>query len=186
MLAGNYIRKLLIVLLFRISFRMAKKFGGRRRNYITKLARIVVAYLVRNCQKQICLLKELLYQIALARIAVASVVRNCKNRLAAEGIISESSLQFISQFFFLTTAKYEVLARGSIPESSLEFMLQVLLEPRKQSTYCIRMLTRIHVAIFLRTATKNKKLLAGGIQSESSRSNCDIANLDTTAKKNTM
>jgi len=76
---------------------MAKKFGGRRRNYITKLARIVVAYLVRN-----------------------------------------------------------------------------------------RKLPRIHVAIFLRTATKNKKLLAGGIQSESSRSNCDIANLDTTAKKNTM
>jgi hypothetical protein len=35
----------------------------------------------------------------------------------------------------------------------------------------------------LRTATKNKKLLAGGIQSESSRSNCDVANLDTTAKK---
>jgi hypothetical protein len=78
MLTGNYIRKLLIVLLFRISFRMAKKFGGRRRNYITKLARIVVAYLVRNCQKQICLLKELLYQITLARIAVASVVRNRK------------------------------------------------------------------------------------------------------------
>jgi hypothetical protein len=68
-------------------------------------------------------------------------------------------------------------------ESSLEFMLQVLLEPRKQSTYCIRMLARIHVAIFLRTATKNKKLLAGGIQSESSRSNCDVANLVTTAKK---
>ncbi len=76
-----------------------------------------------------------------------------------------------------------MLARGSIPESSLEFMLQVLLEPRKQSTYCIRMLARIHVAIFLRTATKNKKLLAGGIQSESSRSNCDVANLVTTAKK---
>jgi len=45
------------------------------------------------------------------------------------------------------------------------------------------MLARIHVAIFLRTATKNKKLLAGGIQSESSRSNCDVANLVTTAKK---
>jgi hypothetical protein len=79
---------------------MAKKIGGRRRNYITKLARIAVAYLVRNCQKQICLLKELLYQIALARIAVASVVRNYENKLAAEGIISESSLQFMSQFFF--------------------------------------------------------------------------------------
>jgi len=37
-LAGDYIRKLSIVLLFRISFRMAKKIGGQRRNYITKLA----------------------------------------------------------------------------------------------------------------------------------------------------
>jgi hypothetical protein len=45
------------------------------------------------------LLKELLYQKALARIAVASVVSNCKNKLAAEGIISESSLEFMSQFF---------------------------------------------------------------------------------------
>jgi hypothetical protein len=32
---------------------MAKKIGGRRRNYITKLAQIAVAYLVRNYQKQI-------------------------------------------------------------------------------------------------------------------------------------
>jgi hypothetical protein len=35
-------------------------------------------------------------------------------------------------------------------------------------------------SIFLRTATKNKKLLAGGIQSESSRPNCNVANLVTT------
>jgi hypothetical protein len=85
--------------------------------------------------------------------------------------------------FFCNNWKNEVLARGSILESSLEFMLQVLLEPRKQSTYCIGMLVRIHVIIFFRTATKNKKLLAGGIQSENSRSNCDVANLVTTAKK---
>jgi phosphoribosylformimino-5-aminoimidazole carboxamide ribonucleotide (ProFAR) isomerase len=45
------------------------------------------------------------------------------------------------------------------------------------------MFTQIHVVIFWRTATKNKKLFAGGIQSESSRSNCHVANLDTTAKK---
>ncbi len=57
-------------------------------------------------------------------------------------------------------------------------MLQVLLEPRKQSTHCIKMLARIHVANVFRTATKNKKLLAGGIQLE--------ANLVTTAKKNIM
>jgi len=101
---------------------MAKKISGWKRNYITKLARIAVAYLVRNCQKQICLLKELLYQIALARIVVASVVRKC------------CSLEFMSQFFW-------------------------------------------------RTTTKNKKLLVGGIQSESSRSNCHVANLDTTTKK---
>jgi hypothetical protein len=74
--------------------------------------------------------------------------------------------------FFCNNWKNEVLARGSIPESSLEFMLQVLLEPRKQSTYCIGMLARIHVTIFFRTATKNKKLFAGGIQSESTQSNC--------------
>jgi hypothetical protein len=41
----------------------------------------------------------------------------------------------------------------------------------------------LELAIFLRTATKNKKLLAGGILSESSRPNCDVANLVTTAKK---
>jgi hypothetical protein len=44
----------------------------------------------------------------------------------------------------------------------------------------------IHVANVFRIATKNKKLLVGGIQSESSRSNCDVANLVTTAKKNIM
>jgi hypothetical protein len=41
----------------------------------------------------------------------------------------------------------------------------------------------IHVANVFRTTTKNKKLLAGGIQSKSSRSNCDVTNLVTTAKK---
>jgi hypothetical protein len=45
------------------------------------------------------------------------------------------------------------------------------------------MLARIHVANVFRTTTKNKKLLVGGIQSESSRLNCDVANLVTTAKK---
>jgi hypothetical protein len=40
------------------------------------------------------------------------------------------------------------------------------------------MLARIHVANVFRTATKNKKLLAGGIQLE--------ANIVTTAKKNIM
>jgi len=44
----------------------------------------------------------------------------------------------------------------------------------------------IHVANVFRTATKNKKLLAGGIQSKSSRSNCDVVNLVTIAKKNIM
>jgi hypothetical protein len=44
----------------------------------------------------------------------------------------------------------------------------------------------IHVVNVFRTITKNKKLLAGGIQSESSRSNCDVTNLVTTAKKNIM
>jgi hypothetical protein len=44
-----------------------------------------------------------LYLKALDRIA--SVVRNYKNKLAAKGIISESSLEFMSQFFFVTTEK---------------------------------------------------------------------------------
>jgi hypothetical protein len=37
--------------------------------------------------------------------------------------------------------------------------------------------------MFLELQPKIKKLLAGGIQSESSRSNCDVTNLVTTAKK---
>jgi hypothetical protein len=45
------------------------------------------------------------------------------------------------------------------------------------------MFARIHVANVFGTTTKNKKLLAGGIQSESFHSNCDVANLVITAKK---
>jgi hypothetical protein len=37
--------------------------------------------------------------------------------------------------------------------------------------------------MFLELQPKIKNLLAGGIQSKSSRSNCDVANLVTTAKK---
>jgi len=48
--------------------------------------------------------------------------------------------------------------------------------------YCKGKAQLIHVANVFRTATKNKKLLAGGIQSESSRANCNVANLVTTAK----
>jgi len=48
------------------------------------------------------------------------------------------------------------------------------------------MLARIHVANVFGTTTKNKKLLAGGIQLESFRSNCDVANLVITAKKNNV
>jgi hypothetical protein len=48
------------------------------------------------------------------------LLETAKTKLAAEGIISESSLEFMWQFFFVTTAKNEVLARGSIPESSID------------------------------------------------------------------
>jgi hypothetical protein len=51
--------------------------------------------LVRKLRKQSAGWK--LYPKALDRIA--SVVRNYKNKLAAEGIISESSLEFMLQFF---------------------------------------------------------------------------------------
>jgi hypothetical protein len=53
---------------------------------------------------------------------------------------------------------------------------------RQQEKNLKQEIVKISLNVF-RTATKNKKPLAGGIQSESSRSNCDVANLVTTAKK---
>ncbi len=139
----------------------------------SSLARIAVAYLVRNCKNKFAcwrnyyirkLSPELLLQVLLATAKTNWRLKELYHKARSNSCRN----------FLVTTAKNEVLARGSILESSIEFMLQALLEPRKQSTYCVRMLARIHVANFLRTATKNKKLLAGGIQSESSCSNCDV------------